>query len=241
MKDIPVLYCKLKKYERTSKAKSEDGSKKITRRYMIPVKKEQIEGTDFENIEDIIILSKADFQQEFQGSEDSNSNVDELEQSLSEKEQEILNLRELLDNKDQELIENDQKIRNLNDLHESQIEELQLDIKKINDGYQAEVEMLNKDIEELNVVYTQCNDLKTVNKDLEREVKRLTDLRTLEKESLRLKINEVESTKDEFDKLKKSHELLWGVVQEKDKIIRELEKGGVMGSLLKKIRKKEGT
>jgi hypothetical protein len=150
-------------------------------------------------------------------------------------------ISELLNSKDQELIESGQKIRNLNDLHESQIEELQLDIKKINDGYQAEVEMLNKDIEELNVVYTQCNDLKTVNKDLEREVKRLTDLRTLEKESLRLKINEVESTKDEFDKLKKSHELLWGVVQEKDKIIRELEKGGVMGSLLKKIRKKEGT
>lgn len=241
MKDIPVLYCKLKKYERTSKAKSEDGTKKITRRYMIPVKKEQIEGTDFEDIEDIVILSEADFQQEFQGPEDTSSGFNELKQSLSEKDQEILNLRELLDDKDQELMESNQKIRNLSDLHESQIEELQLDIKKVNDGYQAEIEMLNKDIEELNAIYNQYTDLKASNKDLEREVKRLTDLRTLEKESLRLKINEVELTKDEYDKLKKSHELLWGVVQEKDNIIKELEKGGVMGNILKKIRKKDGT
>lgn len=241
MKNISVLYCKLKKYERPSKVKSEDGTKKITRRYMIPVKKEQIEGTNFEDIEDIVILSEADFQQEFQGSKDTTSSFNELKQSLSEKDQEILNLRKLLDEKDHELMESDQKIRNLSDLHESQIEELQLDIKKVNDGYQAEVEMLNKDIEELNAIYNQYNDLKASNKDLEREVKRLTDLRTLEKESLRLKINEVELTKEEYDKLKKSHELLWGVVQEKDNIIKELEKGSVMGNILKKIRKKEGT
>ncbi len=238
MKNIPVLYCKLKKYERTSKAKSEDGAKKITRRYMIPVKKEQIEGTNFENIEDIAILSKADFQQEFNGSQDVSSSIDNLKVSLNEKDQEILNLKEILSNKDQELIEKNHKIRNISDLHESQIEELQLDIKKVNDGYQAEIEMLNKDIEELNAIYNQYNDLKAVNKELEREVKRLTDLRTLEKESLRLKINEVELTKDEYDKLKKSHELLWGVVEEKDKIIKDLEKSGVMGNILKKIKKK---
>ena len=239
MKNIPVLYCKLKKYERTSKAKSEDGAKKITRRYMIPVKKEQIEGTNFENIEDIVILSEADFQNKFQT--DINSNVDELKQSLSKKDQEILNLKELLKDKDRELTEQNQKIRNFSDLHESQIEELQLDIKKINEGYQAEIEMLNKDIKEFNGIYNQYNNLKSVNKDLNREVKRLTNLRALENKSLRLKINEVELTKDEYDKLKKSHELLWGVVQEKDNIIRELEKGGVVGNILKKIRKKDGT
>ena len=101
--------------------------------------------------------------------------------------------------------------------------------------------MLNKDIKEFNGIYNQYNSLKSVNKDLKREVKRLTDLRALENKSLRLKINEVEVTKDEYDKLKKSHELLWGVVQEKDNIIRELEKGGVVGNILKKIRKKDGT
>lgn len=239
MKNIPVLYCKLKKYERTSKAKSEDGARKITRRYMIPVKKEQIEGTNFENIEDIVILSEADFQNKFQT--DTNSNVDELKQSLSKKDQEILNLKELLKDKDRELTEQNQKIRNFSNLHESQIEELQLDIKKINEGYQTEIEMLNKDIKEFNGIYNQYNSLKSVNKDLKREVKRLTDLRALENKSLRLKMNEVELTKDEYDKLKKSHELLWGVVQEKDNIIRELEKGGVVGNILKKIRKKDGT
>ena len=239
MKNIPVLYCKLKKYERTSKAKSEDGAKKITRRYMIPVKKEQIEGTNFENVEDIVILSEADFQNKFQT--DTNFNIDELKQSLSEKDQEILNLKELLKDKDREITEQNQKIKNFSDLHESQIEELQLDIKKINKGYQAEIEMLNKDIKEFNSICNQYNNLKSVNKDLKREVKRLTDLRALENKSLRLKINEVELTKDEYDKLKKSHELLWGVVQEKDNIIRELEKGGVVGSILKKIRKKDGT
>jgi chromosome segregation ATPase len=241
MKNIPVLYCKLKKYERTSKTKSEDGNNKITRRYMIPVKKEQIEDSNFENVEDIVILSKADFDHEFQDSQNISSSVSELKQSLNMKNQEILNLRELLNNKDQELMERDQKITDLDNLHEMQVEEIQLDIKKINDGYQAEIKMLNSEIEELNDIYNQYNNLKAANKELEREAKRLTDLRTLEKESLRIKINELELTKDEYDKLKKSHELLWDVVQEKDKTIKDLEKSGVMGSFLKKIRKKEGT
>jgi chromosome segregation ATPase len=241
MKNIPVLYCKLKKYERTSKTKSEDGNNKITRRYMIPVKKEQIEDSNFENVEDIVILSKADFDHEFQDSQNISSSVSELKQSLNMKNQEILNLRELLNNKDQELMERDQKITDLDNLHEMQVEEIQLDIKKINDGYQAEIKMLNSEIEELNDIYNQYTNLKSVNNELEREAKRLTDLRTLEKESLRIKINELELTKDEYDKLKKSHELLWDVVQEKDKTIKDLEKSGVMGSFLKKIRKKEGT
>lgn len=241
MKNIPVLYCKLKKYERTSKTKSEDGNNKITRRYMIPVKKEQIEDGNFENVEDIVILSKADFDHEFQDSQNISSSVSELKRSLNMKNQEILNLRELLNDKDQELMERDQKITDLDNLHEMQVEEIQLDIKKINDGYQAEIKMLNSEIEELNDIYNQYNNLKAANKELEREAKRLTDLRTLEKESLRIKINELELTKDEYDKLKKSHELLWDVVQEKDKIIKDLEKSGVMGSFLKKIRKKEGT
>lgn len=241
MKNVPVLYCKLKKYERTSKTKSEDGTKKITRRYMIPIKKEQIEGSNFESVENIVILSKADFDHEIQGSQGISSSINELEQSLMEKDQEILNLRELLNGNDHELMERDQKIKDLTDLHEIQVEELQLDIKKVNDGYQAEIKILNNEIEELKSIYDQYNELKTVNKDFEREVKRLTDLRTLEKESLRIKLNELELTKDEYDKLKKSHELLWDVVQEKDKTIKEMEKGSVMGSFLKKIRKKEGT
>lgn len=241
MKNIPVLYCQLKKYERTSKTKSEDGTKKITRRYMIPVKKEQIEGSNFESVDDIVILSKADFDHELQGLQDISSSVNELEQSLSEKDQEILNLRELLNEKDHDLMERDQKINDLTDLHEIQVEELQLDIKKVNDGYQAEIKILNNEIEELKGIYDQYNELKAVNKDFEREVKRVTDLRTLEKESLRIKINELELTKDEYDKLKKSHELLWDVVQEKDKTIKEMGKSGVMGSFLNKIRKKEGT
>lgn len=240
MKNIPVLYCKLKKYERTSKTKSEDGSKKITRRYMIPVKREQIEGSNFEDIEDIVILSKTDFDDKLQDSQESSS-VDEIKLLLREKDQEILNLKESLNDKDQKLMQQDQKIEDLDKLHETQIEELQLNIKKINEGYQAEIKMLNAEINEANDIYNQYDNLKARNKELKREVKRLTDLRTLEKESSRIKLNEMELTKDEYEKLKKSHELLWGVVQEKDRIIRELEKGGVMSNILKKIRKKEGT
>lgn len=240
MKNIPVLYCKLKKYERTSKTKSEDGSKKITRRYMIPVKREQIEGSNFEDIEDIVILSKTDFDDKLQDSQESSS-VDEIKLLLREKDQEILNLKESLNDKDQKLMQQDQKIKDLDKLHETQIEELQLNIKKINEGYQAEIKMLNAEINEANDIYNQYDNLKARNKELKREVKRLTDLRTLEKESSRIKLNEMELTKDEYEKLKKSHELLWGVVQEKDRIIRELEKGGVMSNILKKIRKKEGT
>ena len=105
MKDIPVLHCKLKRYERTSKTKSEDGSRLISRRYMIPIKKEQIEGTVFEDVEDIVILSRLDFDQGLQESQDINFGINELEHSLSEKDQEIYDLGELLRNKDQEIIQ----------------------------------------------------------------------------------------------------------------------------------------
>ena len=244
MKDIPVLYCKLKKYERTSKTKSEDGSRLVTRRYMIPVKKEQIEGSNFEDIEDIVILSEADFNQELQGSQD----INKLRQSISKKDQEIINLEILLNDKNQEvaqfkniLEEKDQKIGDLKDLHEIQVGELQSKLNMIDAEYQAEIKGFNAKINEFNDLISQHENLKAVNAELEREIKRLSDLRTLEKESFRIKLNELELTHDEYDKLKKSHELLWNVVQEKDKLIKNMEKKGVVDNILKKIRKKEGT
>lgn len=233
MKDIPVLYCKLKKYERTSKAKSEDGIKLITRRYMIPVKKEQIEGSNFEDIEDIVILSRYDFDQGLQKSQDTSSGINELEQSLSEKNQEILQFKDLLREKDQ-------KMGDLKDLHETQVRELQLKLNKIDNEYQAEIKAFNAKMSEFNDLMDQYEYLKAKNVGLEKEIKRLSDLRTLEKESLRIKLNEMELTKDEYDKLKKSHEMLWDVVQEKEKVIKDMEKNGVVTNILKKIRKKEG-
>lgn len=245
MKDIPVLYCKLKRYERTSKTKSEDGSKLITRRYMIPVKKEQIEGSNFEDIEDIVILSRYDFDN---GLQDTSSSVNELEQSLSKKDQEILNLSEILKDKDQEilqfkdsLIEKNQKIEDFKDLHEIQVRELQLKLNKVDNEYQTGLKAFNVKMNEFKDLMDQYECLKAENTELQKEVKRLSDLRTLEKEAFRIKLDEMELTKDEYDKLKKSHELLWNVVQEKDKIIKEMENKGVMGSIFKKIRKKEGT
>lgn len=261
MKDIPVLYCKLKKYERTSKAKSEDGGKLITRRYMIPVKKEQIEGSNFEDVEDIVILSKIDYDHELQKLRDTSSGVNELNQLLSEKDQEIVSFKELLSKKNQEVVnfkellkvkdqeilqfknilkEKNQKMIDLKDLHEIQVGELQVKLNKIDNEYQSEVKAFNIKMGEFNDLMDQYEHLKSGNKGLEKEIKRLTDLRTLEKESLRIKFNELEITKDEYNKLKKSHELLWDVVQEKDKIIRDMEKKGVVGNILKKIRKKEG-
>ena len=248
MKNIPVLHCKLKKYERTSKTKSEDGSKLITRRYMIPVKKEQIEGTNFEDVDDIVILSKLDFDQGLQESQDINSGINELEQSLSVKDQEIHNLGELLSNKDHEILQfkdilkkQDQKMGDIKNLHEIQVKDLQLKLNKIDGEYQAEVKTFNAKIGEFNDFIAHYENLKEENAELEREIKRLSDLRTLEKESLRIKANEVEFTKEEYDKLKKSHELLWNVVQEKDKVIKDMENKGVVGNILKKIRKNEGS
>lgn len=233
MKDIPVLYCKLKKYERTSKAKSADGSKVITRRYMIPVKKEQIEGSNFEDIEDIVILSRYDFDQGLQESQDTSFGINELEHSLREKDQEILQFKDLLREKDQ-------KMGDLKDLHETQVRELQLKLNKIDNEYQAEIKAFNAKMSEFNDLMDQYEYLKAENVGLEKEIKRLSDLRTLEKESFRIKLNEMELTKDEYNKLKKSHEMLWDVVQEKEKVIKDLEKNGVVGNILKKIRKKEG-
>ena len=248
MKDIPVLHCKLKRYERTSKTKSEDGSRLISRRYMIPIKKEQIEGTVFEDVEDIVILSRLDFDQGLQESQDINFGINELEHSLSEKDQEIYDLGELLRNKDQEIIQfkdilkkRDQKMGDIKNLHEIQVKDLQLKLNKIDGEYQAEVKTFNTKIGEFNNLIAQYENLKEENTELEREIKRLSDLRTLEKESLRIKSNEVELTKEEYNKLKKSHELLWNVVAEKDKIIKEMENKGVVGNILKKIRKNEGT
>lgn len=165
--NISVLHCKLKKYERKSRQKSKDGKQQLSIRYMIPVKREQIEGTKFQEVENIVILCKEDFEYELQKSK-------------------VIDLK----------------------------------LESTANEYKTEIKTLNDKI-----------------KELERELKRLKNLRTLEKESLKIKLHEIELTSDKYDRLKKSHELLWDVVQEKDKIIRDLEKRSVVGNLISKIRK----
>jgi hypothetical protein len=71
---------------------------------------------------------------------------------------------------------------------------------------------------------------------LEKEIRRLNDLRTLERESYKIKLNENVLAQYKYKELKKSHELLWDVVREKDKIINDLEKKGIVDNLMKKIR-----
>lgn len=219
MKDeIPVLYCELKRYERKSKNKSADGTEQVTRRYMIPVKKDQIEGTSFEDVEEIVILSKKDFDYELKKSKNMISNIDELKLLLEEK---------------------DLKLEGLQNA-QNELKKTQLHIDTLKKGYESEIEELNKEILQYKSIIKQYQELEAKNKELEREVKRLTDLRILEKESIRIKMNEVEMTKDEYEKLKKSHEMLWDIVQEKDKAIKKMEDNGFVGTFLRKIRKKEG-
>lgn len=219
MKDeIPVLYCELKRYERKSKKKSVDGTEQVTRRYMIPVKKDQIEGTIFENIEDIVILSKEDFNYELKKSKEVISTIDDLKLLLKEKDLKLESLQTAL----------------------NELKNTQSHITSLKKAYNSEIEELNTEILQHKDVAKQYEELGAKNRELEREVKRLTDLRTLETESLRIKMNEIEMTKEEYEKLKKSHEMLWDVVQEKDKAIKEIEDNGFVGTFLRKIRKKEG-
>jgi len=89
MNEIPVLQTKLKKYERKSKKKSADGKEHVTRRYMIPIKKDQIEGSKFENVEDIVILSNDDFNYEIKRSKNAASLIKELELSLKDRDKDI--------------------------------------------------------------------------------------------------------------------------------------------------------
>ncbi len=215
--EIPVLRCKLKKYERKSKKKSADGKEQVNRRYMIPVKKGQIEGSKFENVEDIVVLSIDDFNYEIEKSKNTAGIIKELKLSLKDREKNI-----------QSMDETRNELKKIGSELNSTKEKYDIVLK--------ELKLKNIEITEVN---NQYNDLLNKNKELKREVKRLTDLRTLEKQSLRIKTNEIEITRDEYDKLKKSHELLWNVVHEKDKAIKDLEERGIMGNLFKKIIKKE--
>jgi DNA repair exonuclease SbcCD ATPase subunit len=219
MKDkIPVLNCELKRYERKSKKKSADGTEQVTRRYMIPVKKDQIEGTSFENVEDIVILSKEDFHHELKKSKEVISTLDELKLLLKEKDLKLESLQAA----------------------QNELKKVQSHITSLKNAYNSEIEELNTEILRHKDIAKQYEELGSINRELEREVKRLTDLRTLEAESFRIKMNEIEMTKEEYEKLKKSHEMLWDVVQEKDKAIKEMEDNGFVGTFLRKIRKKEG-
>lgn len=190
--NISVLHCKLKKYERKSRQKSKDIKEQIIRRYMIPVKRDQIDGTKFQEVEDIVILCREEFEYELQKSNVMNLSHEKLKQSLKNKELQIIDLNK----------------------------EFQSKIESTVNEYKTEIKMLNDKI-----------------KEFERELKRLKNLRALEKESLKIKLHEIELTNDKYDKLKKSHELLWDVVQEKDKIVKDLEKRSVLGNLINKIRK----
>ena len=227
---IPVLHCKLKKYERKSKQKSKEGKEQVSRRYMIPVKKDQIEGTKFQEVEDIIILSKEDFEYELQKSKVMNISHEKLKQSLNAKE---LKIRDLNEQINQENVNDD----NLEDLENNLTNKFRSKLENIVYEYETEIKTLTNKINEFDVINQDYNNLKKYNNELERELKRLRDLRNLENESFKIKIQEFELNSDEYDKLKKSHELLWDVVQEKDKVIKDLEKRGLVDNLFKKIRK----
>ncbi|MGB9936972.1 MAG: hypothetical protein ACPK7O_04580 [Methanobacterium sp.] len=226
--EIPVLYCKLKKYERKSKQKSKEGKEQVSRRYMIPVKKDQIEGTKFQYIEDIIILSKEDFDSELQNSMVMKLSIEKLKQSLNDREKQIKDLKE-----NQKEIENS----SFEDFKGELNSKFQSKIDLINYKYKKEIEVLNNKISQLNEIKEDYNNLKTQNEQLQREIKRITNLRTLENESFNIKRIEFELEQEEYDKLKKSHELLWDVVQEKDRLIKDLEKRSVVGNFLSKIKK----
>lgn len=231
MKDkIPVLRCKLKKYERKSKQKSDDGKEQVNRRYMIPVKKDQIEGTRFEDVEDLIILSKDDYEYELQRSKVMKLSHEKLKLSLKDKEQQI---KELNDKNGGISPENN----NLEDLENKLNDDFQSKLNIIVDEYKSEIETLNEKMEELNRIKRSYDNLDNYNKELERELKRLRDLRTLEKEAYKIKLQEIELDKDEYNQLRKSHELLWDVVNEKDKLLKDYEKKGLVGNLINKIKK----
>jgi hypothetical protein len=231
MKDeIPVLHCKLKKYERKSKQKSKEGKEQVNRRYMIPVKKDQIEGTKFQEVEDIVILSKEDFKHELQKSKVMSISHEKLKQSLKSKEQKIRDLNERIN---QENI-NENKIE---DLKDNLNKKFKLKLDNIIYEYETDIKALNDELENLNEIKSEYNNLNNDNKAINRELKRLSDLRTLEKESFKIKIHELELNMEEYNKLKKSHELLWEVVEQKDKKIKDLEKRSIMDNLFHKIRK----
>ncbi len=227
---IPVLHCKLKKYERKSKQKSKEGKEQVSRRYMIPVKKDQIEGTKFQEVEDIIILSKEDFEYELQKSKVMDISHEKLKQSLNAKELKIRDLDEQINQKN---VTDD----NLEDLENNLTNKFRSKLENIVYEYETEIKTLTNKINEFDGINQDYKNLKKYNIELERELKRLRDLRNLENESFQIKIQEFELNSDEYDKLKKSHELLWDVVQEKDKVIKDLEKRGLVDNLFKKIRK----
>jgi hypothetical protein len=227
---IPVLYCKLKKYERKTKQKSKDSKEQVSRRYMIPVKKDQIEGTKFQEVEDIIILSKEDFEYELEKSKVINISHEKLKQSINDKELEIRDLNEQINQKN---VNDD----NLEELENNLTNNFQSKLENIVYEYETEIEILNNKIIEFDGIKKDYKNLEKHNNELERELKRLRDLRNLENESFNIKIQEFELNNEEYDKLKKSHELLWDVVQEKDKLIKDLENRGLVDNLFKKIRK----
>ncbi|MGZ7209840.1 MAG: hypothetical protein ACXVHV_08190 [Methanobacterium sp.] len=218
MKDeIPVLHSKLKKYERKSKRKSKDGKKQVSRRYMIPVRKEQIEGTNFQEVEDIIIISEKDFNEEVQKSRIMNISNEKLKQSLNDKKMEIRDLNEQINQSKEREVK-------INDLKAHLTKEFKMKLGNIVKEYENEImtleSKLDKQIKEYNA-----------------EIKSLRDLRALEKESFKIKLHEFELNNEEYEKLKKSHELLWDVVQKKDKKIKDLEKSGLVNNIFNKIKK----
>ncbi|MGZ7107903.1 MAG: hypothetical protein ACXVHW_02935 [Methanobacterium sp.] len=218
MKDeIPVLHSKLKKYERKSKRKSKDGKKQVSRRYMIHVRKEQIEGTNFQEVEDIIIISEKDFNEEVQKSRIMNISNEKLKQSLNDKKMEIRDLNEQINQRKEREVK-------INDLKAQLTKEFKMKLGNIVKEYENEImtleSKLDKQIKEYNA-----------------EIKSLRDLRALEKESFKIKLHEFELNNEEYEKLKKSHELLWDVVQKKDKKIKDLEKSGLVNNIFNKIKK----
>lgn len=222
--EIPNLHCKLKRYERKSKKKSEDGKVITSRRYMIPIKKDQIEGTEFENVENIIILSYDDFKKEIDKSKHMLSSYQGLKQSLQDKDRIIGDLQEKV------------KENNVNDLDKIN-EEFKLKLDNIVSEYEYKLNSLNDELDKYSEIEKQHNLLEIHNKQLNRELKKVNDLRELERSSFNNKLQQIQFISEEHEKLKKSHELLWDVVEQKEQKIKALEKRGLVNNIFGKIRK----
>jgi chromosome segregation ATPase len=209
-------------------------------KYVIEIENEEIETNNFENIENVIIISKKDFENELQKSKELNAKLHSRDLELKLKE---LKLQE----KDIEIQKSKSLIEELEETHKLELNVLEKkyinetdELKKIEEKLENKVKFLQNELEEAGKLQNQMevyrigniglkNDITSKEEEissLKSKYKQMSDLKAkleMEIKTLQLNVHKLSGVQVEYDKLINNYRHLQEVANKKDRTISELE------------------
>jgi|GEM_PF-3206530 len=196
-------------------------------KYVIEIENEDIESNDFENVEDVIIISKKDFETELQKSK-------ELSAKLHSRDLEV-KLKELkLQEKDIEVEKSKSKMEELEETYNSELNVLEKkyitesnELKQLLENSKSSTQKIEDEYREIQEKYHRIkekleNEVKSLQSKVEEEEKLQNQMEIYRIGNIGLK-NDIKSKEDEINSLKNNYNTLLDLKSIKEKEIEKLQ------------------